>query len=185
MERYSRSNKWIHLSRDLLGLPRRLLMDFEPGKEPSYPYGQTLPTVVGWSLLGAVALTTTALAWRHRRDPAPLEGPAAAFVLLGAWLTCLHFMFYDVLLAALPVGLLFTDPSRYLPLRQNTAPPGQGRWVRNLLPLLLLILLLSVPSLICWFDEHQWGQPVDTLLLAWLWAWCGCAWVRADSAPPA
>ena len=29
-----------------------------------------------------------------------------AFVLLGAWLSCYHFMYYDVLLAALPIFLL-------------------------------------------------------------------------------
>src|SRR5262249_3904791 len=164
---------------------------------------------LGGSLLGAAALATAAVAWRRRKMPAPLDGPGAAFVLLGAWLTCLHFMYYDVLLAALPVGLLFTEPGRYLRLRflrrrdhlltpeaenyyrpahvDELPPPmpllpdgRRPRWVRNPLPPLLLLLLLGVPGVARRLDERGWGQPVDTLLLAWLWAWCGWRWLWPD-----
>ena len=64
------------------------------------------------------------------------DGPAAAFVLLGAWMMCYHFMYYDVLLAALPVALLFMQPRRWLepifvavlPLAAASLPAGLLRW---------------------------------------------------------
>jgi hypothetical protein len=60
-------------------------------------------------------IATVTVAWlRRARVGRATEGPAAAFVLLGAWMSCFHFMYYDVLLAALPVCLLFTEPRRYL-----------------------------------------------------------------------
>jgi hypothetical protein len=46
----------------------------------------------------------------HRlgRDRRP-AGLAAGFLLLGAYLSCYRFMYYDATLAALPVGLLVAD----------------------------------------------------------------------------
>jgi hypothetical protein len=66
--------------------------------------------------LPALALVVTAVvAWfKRKRIAHAVEGTAAAFVLLGAWLVCYHFMYYDVLLTALPVWLLFTDPRKYI-----------------------------------------------------------------------
>jgi hypothetical protein len=114
-ERYRECEAWICLSRDLSGLPRRWLLDFDRGyaTDPDW----RLPTWLGTSLwLTAIALTGT-VAWRQRREQPAIEGPAASYVLLGAWLSCYHFMYYDVLLAALPIFLLFTEPRRLLDVK--------------------------------------------------------------------
>ena len=68
----------------------------------------------GWGGLLASLPLTSLLAMLDRRRARDTTGPAAAFLLLGAWLSCFHFMYYDVLLAALPLFLLFTEPARYL-----------------------------------------------------------------------
>src|SRR5439155_1690246 len=42
------------------------------------------------------------------------DGTGTAFVLLGAWLCCFHFMFYDTLLSSLGVFVLLQEPRRFL-----------------------------------------------------------------------
>jgi hypothetical protein len=73
-----------------------------------------VPTFVGWGLLlGALELTLRLAALR-KVQARVATGIPAGFLLLGAWLCCYHFMYYDILLAALPVFVLFTEPERYL-----------------------------------------------------------------------
>ncbi len=50
----------------------------------------------------------------RREQSRAITGPVAAFIFFGAWMSCIHFMYYDVVLAALPVFLLLTEPHRYL-----------------------------------------------------------------------
>jgi hypothetical protein len=108
---YNVDENWIFLSRDLLGIPRRLMIDFDPG---AYAERNRLEVaLVGWALLAAVLEITCRLAAVRRGEVRAVTGPAAAFLLLGAWLSCYHFMYYDVLLTALPVFLLFTEPRQY------------------------------------------------------------------------
>jgi hypothetical protein len=121
---YLRQENWIFLSRDLLGIPRRWLLDFDGGiavdveKHP-------LPTVLGWSLWTVVLVLTLFVAWRGRRRMQAVSGSAPSFVALGAIFACYHFMYYDVMIAVLPVVLLFTEPRRYLrPLFWRWPPPA-------------------------------------------------------------
>jgi hypothetical protein len=108
---YRYDANWIPLSRDLLGIPRRWL-DFQA--DWTVRRDNVVATWTGWALLGTVLALTVALAvWRPRQARA-VTGPPGAYLLLGAWLCCFHFMYYDVLLSALPVFLLFTEPARYL-----------------------------------------------------------------------
>ncbi len=90
-----------------------MLLTFEHSLA-SKPEEQLLPTVLGWTLWAAVLLTTLLVIARRGKRMKALTGPAAAFVLLGAYFSCYHFMYYDVLLAGLPVLLLFTEPRCYL-----------------------------------------------------------------------
>jgi hypothetical protein len=102
-----------------------------------------------------------------------LSGPAASFVLMGAIFSCYHFMYYDFVLAGLPVLLLFTEPRRYLravfrrwppspelrryyqPTLDDLTPPPlplmpdglRPRWVRAPVPPLLFFLMLTIPPL--------------------------------------
>jgi hypothetical protein len=122
---YTRQGPWINLSRDLLSIPRRWLLHFEGGiaTNPERP----LPNILGTTLWLALPIVTILLVlWRGpvRR----LVGAGAAFVLLGAYFACYHFMYYDVMLAALPVAVLFVPPAQFLPLRrwQGPLPPSSA-----------------------------------------------------------
>jgi hypothetical protein len=103
----------VFLSRDVLGIPRRWLLDFNL---PTYQRDEGLlaPLLIGWGMVVAVIEVTVRVAVMRGRQAQAVDGPPAAFILLGAWLSCYHFMHYDVLLAALPVFLLYTEPRRYL-----------------------------------------------------------------------
>jgi hypothetical protein len=120
---YTVVTNWIHLSRDLNDLPLRWMTVYE--KEQTDPHW-ALAVRLGWVLWLSFAATSIGVVlWRviyerrFGRGPA-LEGPAATFVLLGSYFSCFHFLFYDSLLAALPVMLLFMEPGRY------------ARWPRSL-----------------------------------------------------
>lgn len=113
-ELYKTDYNWIHLSRDLLGLPRRWFPDLVWGPNPLWPRGIHAAEVVGWAMVLFAAGSTAGLAlWRWRENRAT-TGHIAAFLLMGGWLCCYHFMYYDVLLTALPVFALFADPERFL-----------------------------------------------------------------------
>ena len=174
---YMTDEPWIFLSRDLQGVPRRYLLTFDPDGRATNP-DRPLPNLIGQvSWLTVVGLTVLVALWRWRR-PAGIDGPPAAFLMLGAWLGCYHFMYYDTLLAALPVCLLFTEPARW--------------WLRNPLPLALLALLFGLPHLADGIDYLLTGghptfhsPPFDTLCLLALWAWCGWRWLRVPYQPDA
>jgi hypothetical protein len=176
---YAEAEAWIILSRDLQGLPRRWLFDFAGGfvTEPSWQ----LPTWLGFGLWFVTVATTAALAWHQRRRTAALDGPAATFVLLGAYLSCYHFMYYDALLASLPVFLLFTQPRRSLEdlFGGSSAPDGtRSTWARSPLPPVLLLLLIVLPYAGANLDPTFHFPPFDTLCLLVLWWWCGWTWLR-------
>jgi len=102
---------WIFLSRDLLGVPRRWLLNFD---EPAAQRDRLAVSLVGYGLWAAVVGGTAAVALVRRRSARMIAGYGAAFVGLGAWASCFHFIYYDQLLAALPVTLLLLDPQRFL-----------------------------------------------------------------------
>ena len=156
-------------------MPRRWLLHFDPTEHATDP-DRPLPRVLGLGLWLAVVGATAALALARRRQPAAVAGPPAAFVLLGAWLSCYHFMYYDVLLAALPVCLLFTDPRRYLDFRPL------GRWAWDVVPVVALVLVIAFPYLCVWLDPTHHYPPMDLFTLLALWAWCGVTWLRRPEA---
>jgi hypothetical protein len=99
--RYAVSENWIGYSRDLGGLPRRMLVDFA---KPEADRANPTATLAGWGLLAAVWAGTAAVAW--------LRPTRVGVVLLGAYLGCYRFMYYDVTLAVLPVAVLIAAGSR-------------------------------------------------------------------------
>ncbi|QJW93919.1 glycosyltransferase family 87 protein [Frigoriglobus tundricola] len=108
---YKVNNNWIHLSRDLQGLPRRVLLDFDTPDEAERKSG--LADALALGLLGAV-FAATVVVYALRGDRTRPTGLSAGFLFLGAYLTCFHFMYYDVLLASVGCAVLFADPKRYL-----------------------------------------------------------------------
>jgi hypothetical protein len=218
-EVYNTDSNWVHVSRDLLGVPRRWLLRFDrpaQEREPPWPLpessplgrwcrerfgleeipGWVVPSAAGWGLLLLVlggTATVACLRWSQAQAP---TGPAAAFLLLGAWLSCFHFMYYDVLLAAFPVCLLFVDAGRDLgptrlvaaplPVLHAAAPPGSPpwRWYRQtwrgnrLGPTLVVLVLLTQPLRPLLHEGSPLDQPWDTFCLLALWLWCGRQWLR-------
>lgn len=108
---YNVDENWIHLSRDLLGVPRRYLLDFS---QSSKERDCIAAAGWGWGLWATVlGLTATLALSRAAEARHTTQGPRAAFLLLGGWLCCFHFMYYDVLLSYLPVMLLFLPARPY------------------------------------------------------------------------
>jgi hypothetical protein len=129
-ETYDRERNWIFLSRDLLSIPRRWWIDFD---RPWWDrlegdlwvwnvWGDTYVRIPiwlanwlgGWALVLLALENTVRMAVMRWRRAAPPDGPPAAFLFLGAWMCCYHFMYYDALLGSLGLFLLFTEPRRYL-----------------------------------------------------------------------
>jgi arabinofuranan 3-O-arabinosyltransferase len=179
VEEYKRQENWIFLSRDLQGIPRRWLLTFEgslakdvvwkTGVSPvagngsaEDPWDDPVLAILGWGLWTAALSATLWVAWRRRQRRKELTGLFPAFVLMGAVLTCYHFMYYDFVVVGLPVLLLFTQPRRCL----------QWRFAVLVTPLLLL-LMLALPALGSLFDPSFHFPPFETFVLLLLWAWCG------------
>ena len=102
---YNTSKNWIGLSRDLAGIPKRILLDFDkPESERADPFAERL----GW-VLWAVVFTGTVANYCLRGNRRP-TGLGAGFLFLGAYHCCYRFMYYDVLLSAMAVFALFADP---------------------------------------------------------------------------
>ena len=114
---YNVNENWIHLCRDLQGLPRRFLLNFSlPEAERDTPLAKR----IAWGLW-VVVFATTALIYRLRADRRP-TGLGAGFLLLGAFLTCYRFMYYDMLLALVGIAALFAEPSRFFRTRTFRIP---------------------------------------------------------------
>jgi hypothetical protein len=116
---YEVNDNWIHLSRDLQGIPRRALIDFtKPDSERNTPLIHRL----AWAAW-AVVFATTVVIYLWRGDRKRPTGLGAGFLFLGAYLTCFHFMYYDALLSALALAVLMADPRPYLRARAFAVAP--------------------------------------------------------------
>jgi len=152
-QEYKRQENWIVLSRDLLGIPRRWLLTFEGAlakdlvwrsgdsaatddSNAEKPWDHPLLSILGWGAWEMVLAATLFVVWRRWQRRNELTGAFPAFVLSGCILTCYHFMYYDFVVAVLPVLLLFTEPARYFQLqfwrwprwlhRSEPRPSGSG-----------------------------------------------------------
>jgi arabinofuranan 3-O-arabinosyltransferase len=78
------------------------------------------------------------MALGRRREARAGTGTAAGFLLLGAWLCCFHFMYYDMLLTALPLFVLLAEPRKYLapifvallPITRDSSPSELAGYYR-------------------------------------------------------
>ncbi|MCS6851620.1 MAG: DUF2029 domain-containing protein [Gemmataceae bacterium] len=168
---YNVDENWVFLSRDLLGIPRRFLLDFT---RPIQERDRLDAAVIGWGLLSVTFALTSAVPLLRPSQAQAVDGPIAAFLLLGAWLCCFHFMYYDVLLTALPLSLLFTRPRDYLEPRLLAIIPVDGTTLEPTLrefyrPRLLTDLPLPLPWLAA-EDRHLWtiNRFAPTVLLVLL-----------------
>jgi hypothetical protein len=195
---YSTDRNWIFLSRDLFGIPRRMLLDFPDGLTAAdQPTAGRIAGLIGWLLWLIVAATTVLVArvWSRRHGgPIPLTGPVGGLVLLGAWLCTYRFMYYDALVAAVGVVAILADPGPYFRRRWwpfvSWAPVLAGLLIliENGLAPLNLDMTASVRGLkwtataadgrtrlraptiqVATGDDYPW----DTVTVVGLWAWCG------------
>ncbi len=154
---------WILRSRHVFTLSRRWL-DFDApvlDKEAAQ-----LANRIGWGIWLTVVGATTAVTVLQKRRGVWLSAAGSAFLLLGAWLSCIHFMYYDVLLAALPVFLLYTGPR--LP-----------SWPFHIL-VAILLLAPTIPAL------KLAEPPTETWCLLGLWVLSGWKWlVESNDSTPA
>jgi arabinofuranan 3-O-arabinosyltransferase len=147
---------WIFRGRDLVALPRRWLDLDAPAADLQ---NKMIANLVGWGLWVVVIEITTRIAVYRKCDSFLGYGPA--FLFLGAWLSCVHFMYYDVLLAALPVLLLYQSARR---------PP--------LICHLLVAILFLAPAILA----AGWGEPAtETYCLLGLWIISGWIWMRGEA----
>ncbi|HVS38388.1 MAG TPA: glycosyltransferase family 87 protein, partial [Gemmataceae bacterium] len=182
---YAMSENWIFLSRDLQGLPRRWL-SFSDGNATNA--GDPLINIIGWGLWLMVLAATIGVALWRRRQPAGTDGPAIAFLMLGAFWSCYHFMYYDVLTAMLPICLLCAEPGRFF-RSASAARPGHGSWPWNIAVVATIALFLILPH-VADSLELMTGKahnlihtpPIDALCLLALWALCGWRWLRQRNA---
>jgi hypothetical protein len=117
---YNVNENWVRLSRDLQGVPRRILHNFsKPEAERDTPLVNGLALAL---VTGVFGTTVLVYLWRAgRRAP---TGLAAGFLFLGCFLSCLRFMYYDVLLSATAVAVLLADPARFAPRVFALRPEG-------------------------------------------------------------
>lgn len=203
---YKSDRNWIDFSRDLLGLPRK---GFDFGDPDDRKRQEDLRAeLTGWAMWGAALEVTVRLSLARRRRVSAFTGPGPAFLLFGAWLSCFHFMYYDVLLAALPMLLLFTEPRRYLePILvavvlftgrgRKRAWDGyfQPRFARSYPPLAPVRAVADRPGGTVWVVNRieptvllvlallylvvgLRDPPYDTFCLIGMWLWCGWLLVR-------
>ncbi len=119
---YAMDEPWIFLSQAICrASPAVICSTSTADGVAAQRQDRLLPNFIGIGLwLSVVGLTAMIALWRWR-PPAGIDGPAAAFLMLGAWLGCFHFMYYDTPLAyGCAVCLLFTGPDR--------------RWLRHPIP---------------------------------------------------
>lgn len=121
---YDVNERWIGLSRDLAGIVRRVVIDFNL---PEDTRGSPVADRLSWALWGVV-LAGTAVVHRLRRHCPEAEG----FLFLGAALTCYRFMYYDLLLASVAVVVLLA----------RWRPPSIRDAATSLLGIMLMLLLL-------------------------------------------
>jgi hypothetical protein len=170
---YGVDANWIPLSRDLLGIPRRFLID--TNNQEYFARDRWEAHVAGWALWLFVVELTVRLSQLWPRLFRATAGPAAGFLLLAGWLSCFHFMYYDVLLSALGFLVLLDPPAEifrrqfiafggggvsesmidYYRPRLVEVHPGNGRgtvWVANSFLIYFALLLLVVQNTMPWLD---------------------------------
>ncbi len=179
---YNVDENWINLSRDVSGIPKRLYLDFsKPRAEVGDPAVNQLSNLLLLSLgvitllVGTFGGDTLPRAWsaiRHRGFGAAAGeffsgrttsyvGLRAGFLLLGGWLCCYRFMYYDSVLIAVGLVALLAHPKwqttgwRAELKVPNQPPAGRRAFVFvNSFPLTILVLLLLADNALLYCGQQ-------------------------------
>jgi arabinofuranan 3-O-arabinosyltransferase len=102
---YDVNENWINLSRDLSGLVRRFAVDFSlPQEERNSPLLKVLCLALWLGVLG-----TTCVVYWYTASRKKCLGRGAGFLMLGAYLCCYRFMYYDAVIAVFPLAVLLSQ----------------------------------------------------------------------------
>ena len=186
-ECYRVNQNWIELSRDLGGMVRRPLLDFKkPEAERANPTADRLAAIALVSVIGMTAVVTVTCGGRSP------TGLGAGFLMLGCYLGCYRFMYYDALLATVGFAVLFADSSW-------ARRPGDDWFRRCFRPFTTIAFVVLLLLLLCENVVTTWGikgrismekfgekdKPLgmnweigfrwawDTALILGLWMWLG------------
>lgn len=168
---YATNENWIDLSRDLQGLPRRALHDFtKPEAERESPRTAWLARGL-WGMV----LVGTAAVYLWRGDRTRATGLSTGFLFLGAYLTCFHFMYYDALVSAAALAVLFVSPDA-----RRSGLAWACVWAAFAFEngLNALNWEFAVGG---WQFDTGVRFPYDTFALLALWAWAGAKLARGGA----
>jgi len=205
---YNVDGNWVPLSRDLLGLPRRIMLDFTAPRSTRDRPLITLACWAVWAFVLEVTLRTYAM---RGRGPMPFVGPLPAMLALTAWACTFHFMYYDAMISAFGLLILMADPRPFFHRQVWTTPePDEGprsHLVTNSFVLTVVAMLLFYEVLLqpgTWegtispqeytkartfhdgstapSPQFNFGAgyryPTDTFVILLLWFWCVAAVCR-------
>src|SRR5262249_14238892 len=144
------------------------------------------PRYLGTALWVGVPALSALILWVRRRQLRVTAGPVGALLLLGAYSSCYHFMYYDFLLSIPAFAALLTlprvllEPVWLLPLAAEGRPNRWWRvscldwlyWGWNLLPVLTLVPIVIVPKYEAFYDGTWRFPPVDAYCVLGVWLWC-------------
>ena len=207
---YDIDSNWVPLSRDLLGIPRRLLLDFTSSYDVRENPVAFLCSWLLWLLV--LELTLRFYRMRANRDPG-FVGAEPGFVMLGAWACSYHFMYYDALISAFGLFIILADREVHF-RRRPVFETRDGRttvWRANSWILTCAFLLVMVENILSYLRleatfrvarfAHEVTRadgstelprvlvatdvyyPWDTFAALLVWAWAGWRTVRGRESP--
>lgn len=186
-ECYSVNQNWIELSRDFGGIVRRPLIDMKkPEAERVNPTVDRIAAAVVLTVFSLTIIVTLLCGDRQA------IGLSAGFLLLGSFLSCYRFMYYDSMIAAAGFAALFAT-GNWLKYESRDSI---RYWFRPFLTMAFVVLftLILVENVITtWGIKGRitidiLGEPNkpkaleweigfrnawDTLIILFLWAWLG------------
>jgi arabinofuranan 3-O-arabinosyltransferase len=179
---YNVDENWINLSRDVSGIPKRLYLDFsKPRSEVGNPdvnrLGSLLQLGIGivTLLVGTFGGETLPRMWQLTRTrgfgaavgeflsgrTTSYVGLRAGFLLLGGWLCCYRFMYYDSALIGVGLAALFAYPKWQTTgwraeLKVPNQPPAGRRTFAfvNSFPLTILVLLILTDNVLLYCGQE-------------------------------
>jgi len=146
---YNVNKNWIELSRDLSGIPKRILIDFsKPDQERADPYAERW----GWALWGCVLTATVGIYWFRANRSEP-TGLGAGFLFLGAYHCCYRFMYYDVLLSVAGLFVMFAHPGLFFRTPQYKLLHVEPGPLQRRARLYVASIPLAIVALLLWTEN--------------------------------
>jgi arabinofuranan 3-O-arabinosyltransferase len=175
-ETYNTDRNWIFLSRDLFGIPRRFLLEFN--ENGSATNNRPLLAKIGWAVWCVIFILTAFMAnWRRLNES--LLGPGPAFAFLAAWMLTYRFMYYDSQIACFAVFVLLAVPGKWM--RFSSWPIVSWAVIWALMPVIHenFLVVQDFQFTIVWHRQDREVTfhlndfyPCETFMMFLAWLWC-------------